>query len=147
MRAHGALLGDVGFFVPIDGAIGAGIDDFFAAFGFHRIDHDYAVFTLVHRAIGSHTRGVRTVLTRHREICHVVPRVLSTLTPMDIHPTMTVTRLGSSIAGPVIADILIFVGHKTVVAVVAQGYIYDHVPVSGLLAPDSFHSSISLPAE
>ena len=117
-------------FVPVDGAVGAGVDDLRVALGLLRVDHHDAVFAGVDGAVGAvDARRVLAVLARHRQVGHVVAGVLAALAAQDVHPAMAVAGLGGRVAGPVVVDELVLVGHKAVVAVVALGHVDDLIPL------------------
>jgi hypothetical protein len=51
MRAAGALLGNLGFIIPVDGSVWTAIHYILTTRSLHRIDDDQAIIPLVHGTI------------------------------------------------------------------------------------------------
>ena len=69
-------------------------------------------------------------------------RVLPALLAFDVHPAVPVPGLRRRRGRELVADELVLVGQKAVVAVVAAGDVDDHVPLLHLASPSHFSTSI-----
>jgi hypothetical protein len=113
MRAHGAVLGHPGFFVPIDGPIRAAVHQRFFAFGFFHVDQNDAVVPAADTIwVRGDAGSVFAVLARHGKIGYVDSRVLAAFFSLNIHPAVSVPGLGFRIGRPIIHDMFVFAGVK-----------------------------------
>ena len=94
MGAAGALLGDLGFLVPVDDPVGAGLDDLFAAYCFDRVDDDQAVGTGVDGAVSGETGGLFAMQAGHGLVGNLYQGILAPLFAADVHPAVAVAGLG-----------------------------------------------------
>ena len=123
MGAPRALLGDLGLLVPVDGAVGAGLDHLLVALGLLRVDDHQTVFALVDGAVGAFfMQGASSqCMQGMRQIGHLDDGVLAPLLAVDVHPAMAGPGLSHRVGREVVADELVLVGQEAVVAVVAAG--------------------------
>ena len=80
-------------------------------------------------SVGLHARGVIAVHAGRGEIGHVDQGILAPFLGADADPARPVGCHGGGIAGPVVIDMLILAGEKTVVAVFTLCHINDEIPL------------------
>ena len=117
-------------------------DDLLTALRLDRVDDDEAVGPLVHGAVVGEAGGVVAVLAGLGQVGDLGERVLAALLALDVHPAVPVPGLRGGRGRKVVADELVLVGQKAVVAVVAAGDVDDHVPLLHLASPSHFSTSI-----
>jgi hypothetical protein len=119
MGTHGAFLRDICFLVPVDGAVGTTVHQFFDSLCPTSIDHHDTILPARYAAVGSlRAGGILAVLARHSQIADIDARVLATFRALDIHPSMVMSGLFVGIGQPLVVNMLILAGHKAIIAVV-----------------------------
>ena len=130
-------LRDLLFLVPVDRAIGTGVDDLPLTLRFDGIDDDDAVGPLGDRVVlrRFHARRIVAVIAHDRRVGDVDHGRLAPLPLQDLDPLVAVERHLGGDARMVVAGVLIDGGEVAVAAILALGGIDDHVPFAHRPAP------------
>jgi hypothetical protein len=132
MGAESAFLGEAESFIPSDGPVGADLEETPVSLRFDLVDDDNAVWSLVDCPTPCRldAGGIVTVHAGGGQIGDIDKGILSPLFSLCYDPALALVGHRCRISRPIIVDVLILAGQKTIFAVFTFLNIYDHVPAA-----------------